>query len=685
MAIKHSDAIDQFVIIHDKEKEQRSFAIEDNAFANAEDAQWDDIGRTSRANRPRYTINRVAPAIAQITGDQRQNTIAINVIPTSSDADKGLADVYKGLIRNIEAQSKAQNAYDCAFDEQVTGGYGGWRIITEFTDDSFDQEIKIKPIKSAASTLYFDSMAQEYDKRDAGFAFLVTAMSKKAFEKEFPDALETSFDVEQYWKNNTWPEGWFSDNVVRVAEYWYKEEVTKEIGLMTDGRILDLEDEKDVIDELAILGTTVVRTRKVKSHKVFMRKMNGVDWISEPQEFPSKYIPLIPVFGKVSNIEGKEFIRGLVRFSKDSQRIYNYATSANIEAVALSPKDPYWLTSIQAKGYTSQLKRYNISNEPFMFYNFDPKAPGPPVRSGAPQVQTALLQQVEQASRDIEATTGMHSASMGNGPQLLSEKSLISQAEKGDRGAFIYSDNLSKSIQYTGDILVDVIPRVVDTQQVIRILNIDGSTEEVEVNVKGIDNLNQPVVDEDTGEQVIVNDLNRGKYDVTVTSGPAFATKRQETVQQLIDLAASSEVFAELTMDIIAKNLDVLEGEELAKRMRSRMIQQGTVEPTEEEAEELGLNEEQPPSPEQIAILENIQSETQKNMADIAKTESEIAINTANTELTLTKADKTNAETLSIVVETMLDKIRLGLPVTQEEVALVINQRDIMIENQIQS
>lgn len=658
----HKKALEQFDAIQTREKEQRELAVEDARFVNVEDGQWDDDATEKRADRPRYTIDRVSPAIDQLVGDQRQNRTSVKVNPVSNGADEDSANLMGGLIRNIESQSKATNAYDMAYDETITGGYGGWRILTEFNDDDvFEQDIKIKPIRSAATSLYFGP-SKEYDKRDAPHAFLVTHMDLEEFKDTYPDASINDFAQDKYRKGIC--SSWFEDNTIRLAEYWLKVPVTKEIALLSDGRVIDLEDEKAVLDELAGSGIEIQKTRKVKSHKVQMYVMNGAEFLGEPQEWAGKYIPLVPEYGRQAFIENEEYTRGAVRKSKDAQRIYNYATSTAIEANALTPKDPYWYTSEQAAGYKTEYENFNVKNSPFMPYNNDPTNPGPPKRSGAPSVQTGLLETVRQAENDLYIVTGMGPPALGMNPGMQSGVALKRQDENGDRGSYIFTDNHSKSIQYTGDILLDLIPRIYDTARVVRVLHLDGKSETVEINQQSLDDFNQPIVDQQTGQTVIVNDLSKGKYEASVETGPAYSTQKDESATQLIELAAASPRFEALATDLIAKNLNILESEELYKRIRKRMILEDAADPTDEEIEEYGLNQQPPPDPNQQAITDNINMQTTKMMADIESTDAK----TRETQI------KMQGEAINNITK-MLDAIKLkqetGVPLTPSDIALL--------------
>jgi hypothetical protein len=348
------EALNRFEIAQNAERNNRQMAVDDAKFVHVKNGQWDEASIQKRKNRPRYTINRIAGAIDQLTGNQRQQNIGIDVKPMSGESNEEKAKIFDGIIRSIEKQSKATNSYDVAFDEVVTGGYGAWRILTEFNDDDiFLQDIVIEPITSACSSVWFDPSAKKYDKRDAGWCFLTLMMTVEAFKDKYPDAEISDFAQEKF--NSGSCQSWFVNGMVRVAEYWKKIRITKHIAQLSDGRIIDLDEEKDVIDELAVNGITVVNQRKVNSHKVVSYIMNGAEVLSQEMPWAGKFIPIIPVFGKVTNIEGIDYVRGLVRNAIDPQRIYNYATSSAIEATALTPKDPIWLTTMQAEGHEKRL------------------------------------------------------------------------------------------------------------------------------------------------------------------------------------------------------------------------------------------------------------------------------------------------------------------------------------------
>jgi hypothetical protein len=666
----HKTALTRFQRIQDKERGQRDLAIEDIKFAQTEGGQWDDDSRARRVNRPMYTINRVAGAVDQLNGDQRQNRTSIKIRPVSGGATEDVAKVMEGLIRNIETQSKAINAYDNGFDETVNGGFGGWRVVTEYPDDDvFDQDIRIKQVLGATNSLWFDPAAQEYDKRDAKHAFYTSIMTKEEREEKYPDNPlgEWPLDTQSLRTNSSGCDVWNSDDGYLVAEYWVKTPINKEIVLLSDGRVIDATEDGGALNELAAAGITEVKRRKAKSHKIEMYVMDGGGILEGPKKWAGKFIPLVPMYGRQTYINGMWYTRGIVRFAKDPARIYNYGTSTAIETTSLTPKDPYWYTPAMISGHESSYENFNTQNSPFMPFNPDPLVPGPPVRTGAPSVNSALLAQIQQASMDLYHVTGMQPPSIGINPELKSGKAIIAQEKQGDRGSFVFEDNKNKSVNYTAEILLDLLPKIYDAQRQEQIMQQDGETESVKIN--------ETVFDNETQEEIIVNDLSIGKYAVVTETGPAFATQRQESARQIIDLIGESSLFESIAMDLVAKDLPILEAKELTKRVRKLYIKNGTVEPTEDEIKELGLDQPQQPDKQQEAITTNIEMQTEELMSKIDERDAKTLKVTIETQNATIKAYKDLMDAYKVQRET-------GIPLSRDDRNIILKQQDIIEEAQ---
>lgn len=646
------------------EEDQRSQALEDINFCHREQSQWDDYSKATRKDRPKYEINKVLQAVRQVLGNMRKSQFSSKVRPSGGEATQEMADVFNGLIRNIENDSNFENVTQVAGKEAITGGFGAWQIVTDYNDDdSFEQSIKIKPIHSATTSVYFDSASSDEHHRDAQYAFVDQEISKIEFEQKYGKSTpQSSISKEEYSSNNNWSER----ETIRISDYWVKIPVKKQIAELSTGEVVDYDDDfKKIEDELTLNDIVVKRTRSVKSHKVQHYKISADKILDGPNDWAGKYIPIVPVYGTQIWIDGQHYYSGMVRFSKDAQRIYNYTTSFKIEQAANSI---FTDRPVVTKRMLAGNEKYWNSNRPGepIVVNPDPRMPGGiPVRLGSTAVNSALVEQTYQADQDVQATTGIYAQSLGNNPREQSGIALQTQQQRGDNGAFEMMDSVARAVQYSTEILIDLLPKIYDTERQERIIHDDGTSKFVPIN--------KEVIDRQTNEPVIYNDLATGKYDVVSSVGPSFKTAREEAANKMAFMMQTAPNVTPLLLDIWAKNLDIPDSEEISKRLRKPMIEQGIATPTEEEKKEMEEAANTPQAQMQAQLQSKLQElqlktveaesrlkaaeaftaeqelkqgkvmftqELQQAEADIDKTESETVKN-------LTLAEKQERETIS--------------------------------------
>ena len=604
------EALERFDEAQSADNVNREKSIEDLRFVDEEDGQWTEQSKAARRGRPMMTFDKTSGAIDQVVGDHLQNRPAIKV-RAAEDDDQDIADIYTGLIRQIE--SKARRAYSTGFKFAAKCGYGVWRILHDYADaESFDQDLMIEPVYNPFTVL-FDPRAQKITKEDGNFAFVFEDMSKGEFEKQYPKADAGSADDFR-------PEGarnsWFTEKDIRVAEYYRKVEEEKTIYLLADGSVVD---EQPAIPEMGMEedpSQRVVNERTTTGYRVEWFKITGKE-ILEQKDCIGKFIPLVPIFGKNTNIDGRFLYRGMVRKAKDAQRLYNYERNAYIEAVALQPKAPFMATAKQIKGYENQWKNINTSNSPILLYNHDKDA-GRPSREPSPMASQGLIAGLQMSSDDIKAATGIFDASLGARGNETSGVALRERQQQGDTATYEYTDELIEAIAYTGRICIDQIPYVYDAPRTISILGEDEQEEVIKIF--------EPVQNLETGEWETKNDLTLGKYDVKVTTGPSYSTRRTETADQLAQITAQNPEIGALVADLYIKSLDLVGGDEAVDRIRKVGIQKGYVEPTDDEKEEAQANQ-KPPNPMKQKAA---QLEMAKREAEVKETQSKAMLNEAS-------------------------------------------------------
>jgi len=575
----------------------RAEAEEDFRFARLGD-QWPTSIRQQRENdhRPCLTINRMPPVIRQVVNDARQNKPSITIHPVDSGADPDTAEVISSLIRNIEYESRAGTAYDTAIDCACTGGFGYWRINTEYCDDTgFDQDIKIQSIPNPFS-IYPDPYSTGATSEDWNTCFVVEHLDKRAFRKKYKGAEEVDWEADGY---AALSDPWLDDGRIQVAEYWRREETVKFIIMLsppTAGEpdendasplIIDLKDyEKNKAFYDQIGSFPIGSPRPVKSHKVIQTILTGAE-VLEENDWAGKYIPIIPVYGDDVFVDGKRHLRSLIRDAKDPQRMLNFWRTSGTELVALSPKAPY----IGPKGaFKTDFDKWETINQAtHAFVEYD--GPTPPQRQGFAGVPQGVLQEALNAADDIKTVTGLHDASLGAKSNETSGRAILARQKEGDTSTFHFIDNLTRAINHSGRVILDLIPPVYSMERIIRIRGENGKSTRTPINQPyaiGPDGqpitkiAGQPlapgvneVMNHETNEITVIvarmHDLSAGKYDLTVEAGPSYTTKREEAANQILAMIQAQPDLATILGDILARNLDWEGAEEIAARMKAML------------------------------------------------------------------------------------------------------------------
>lgn len=541
----------------------RREAEEDFRFYAGE--QWpNDMRRLRQIEaRPCLTINKLPAFVHQVINDQRQNRPSIKVHPVDNGADPEIAQVEQGMIRYIEYNSNADVAYDTAVSHATIGGFGYFTLGTEYVDPrSFDQEIRFRRIQNPFS-VYIDPFSVEPDGSDMRYAFVTEVLSKKEFERQYPKAKAAK-------GNLTVGSGdtallWLSDESVRVAEYYRIETEDATLCRLNTGEDVFKDELPDPLPE----GVVIDKERQSERAKVCWYKINGAE-VLEKTEIPCRWIPVFPVYGDENVVDGHIRRNGMVRFARDPQRMYNFWMTSATEEVSLRPKAPFIGMVGQFDTAKKDWKQANTRSFPFLEYDgqtVDGHLAPPPQRQQMADVPTGVLAMAMHASDNIKATTGIFDASLGAQGNETSGRAITARQREGDTANFHFADNLARTIRHAGRCIVDMIPKVYDTQRVVRILGEDEKMETAEINKP----LEQPEIGQDGAVKLVLNDLTIGQYDVTIGVGPSYSTKRAEFVDAAIQLGQSNPAIWQAAGDLIVRGMDWPQAEEIADRLE-RMV-----------------------------------------------------------------------------------------------------------------
>jgi hypothetical protein len=593
-------------------------------------------GQTINA-RPCLTINKLPQHVRQITNDQRQNRPSGKVIPADDQADPEVAEIFDGIVRHIEYISDADVAYDTACENQVVFGEGYIRLLTEYCDDSsFDQDIKIGRIRNAFS-VYMDPMIQDPCGSDAKWCFITEDVTREDYERMFPDASPIS-TLQQMGVGDQSISQWINENTVRIAEYFYVEHEPATLNLYYGNITAFASSPED--KQMRAQGMKPIRSRKVDRQKVKWCKINGYE-VLEEREWAGKYIPVVRVVGNEYEVDGRIYLSGIVRNAKDPQRMYNYWVSQEAEMLALAPKAPFIGYGGQFEGYETQWKTANTQNWPYLEVNPDATDglgnPLPlPQRAMPPMAQTGLIQAKMGASDDIKNTTGQYDASLGMQGNEKSGRAIMARERQSDTGTYHYVDNLARAVRHLTRQIVDLVPKIYDTQRIARIIGLDGEADMAMIDPTQPEPVRK-IVDQQTGAVIKkIYNPSVGKYDVCVTTGPSYMTKRQEAAESMAQVLQANPALWQVAGDLLVKNFDWPGADDLAKRLR-KMIDPKLLEDNAEASPELMAAQQQMQSMQaemqhMAGMLQNVEKSIENREIEIKEFDAKVKAYQAETQ-----------------------------------------------------
>ena len=293
--------------------------------------------------------------------------------------------------------------------------------------------------------------------------------------------------------------------------------------------------------------------------KVFWSIIEGNELL-EYGEFPSKYLPIIPVYGMDIQYRDNRTIKGIVRDLRDPQSSYNYMKSKEMESVSMTPK-PFvavaegMIDAERIKDYhrlginVLEYKTTDANNNATQTPNFS---------TAQPNIQ--WMQQVTTgAQNDLREVSGIYDTALGANTKVMSGTAIVAQTSNAEAGQYNFTENLQSSIQQTGKVVISLIKPIMGEQGMIRILGEDGQQSIIDLQI--------PQVDPITGQPVMI-DLDFDEMDISVSSAPAYATRRDAGAQAIQDIMQAIPDKAGILADIAVSNLDVPGAQEAAKRLK---------------------------------------------------------------------------------------------------------------------
>lgn len=566
------EAKERFKRCQDWEATARTRFLDDKKFAEADAYnmyQWPEgiQGVRTTQKRPMLTINRARQHNLDILNDARQSRVEIKVRPVRGGATFDSAEMYNGIIKHIEYQSGADSAYQLALKGAVQSGIGWCRLVTDYVgDDSFEQDIFIRPVNDPLS-IYLDPDITKFDGSDARFGFVFTDMPKAEFDALYPELKDTTQNTEL-----APGESWVTSEQVKIAEYFRCVRDENKIYAFTDPQTGQqiVKTEKEIDQELLSLVIDQPETamRSVVQTKVEHFKIIG-DKITEEKVWPGRYVPLARCIGEETVIDGQLDRKGHTRALLDAQRMLNYNFSASVEYGALQSKTPF-IAPMQAIEETQEMwNNANVENYSVLPYKHVDEDGNPiprPERQMPPTGAPVFMQGARDALEQMYLASGQNQADFGQPGNEKSGVAIQQRQRQGDNATYHYLDHQAIMIKFIGKQLIDLIPKVYDTERMVKWRDDVGKETQLKIDPNA-EQVHQVEKGEDDSEQAVLNPTI-GSYDIQADVGPAYATQRQEAFNAFSQLLAGNKELISVVGDIWMQFADIPGGQEAAKRLK---------------------------------------------------------------------------------------------------------------------
>jgi hypothetical protein len=448
-------------------------------------------------------------------------------------------------------ESRADRVYANAFESLLISGDGAFRVCVEYARNNvFDQDIRIKMIDDALSVVW-DRFSVDITGRDARRCFVNDRIPIEEFKAKYGKDTPESRLMDDTIIDRLDGTDWVDHESYQITEYWRLIERKRLMAMFENGKIFILDD--DNYEEIMAENGSPIKTRVTWVTYAQMHLCTGFEILDGPYEYQLNRLPIIRMSGRVTNIAGRRVRYGMVRWMKDAVRMKNYFRSVAAEQLGYAPKAKWMVTASAVEGREDEIREAHTKRDPLMIFNDDAVFGQNVLPVQPPGVEAALLNEAAVNSQDMKDVTGIHDASLGIRSNETSGRAIMARQREGDKGNLQFHDNGNAAILEGGDVINQLLPQIYDGRRIARGIGEDEQIKFVELN----DPYNPNAVD-----------LSVGMFDVALTTGTSYATKRVEAAQAMMDAIQVWPQLMSVAGDLVAKAQDWPGADKLAERLK---------------------------------------------------------------------------------------------------------------------
>lgn len=546
------EARDRFYSAAEAEGPQRRSSLQAKKFLALD--QWaDEIkqqrqgavavqGQPSQPPRPCLTLDCVSEPWQQTINAIQAADFSVKVSPVGVDSSDKTAEVLTGLIRKIQNDAREDDPMGWAGADASGCGIGWALVLSRYEkghkgEPTDDQELYICRIPNCFS-VYTDPASVKRNKSDMRFAFVMHDMATSEFKRQYPKAdLKGLEDFRA--EGDDRDKDWVTETTIRVGSYWHLEE----------------EDGKTV---------------------VYCDTITAVERLDR-QTWGGKTIPLIFVAGREMNVDGEAIYFGITQPAIGPQQMVNFTFSGAAESLALAPKTPFIVAEGQTEGYDQiwqNANRYNYAYLPYKPTSLNGEPVPPPMRTQASQDIQAWASVMTMSLDAVRRTTSFDPA-LGQMPgRQMSADAIEALQQQSVKGLSGYLDGMRRAYLRLGEILLEAIPVYYDRPgRVVQILSLENTAKPAMLNMAhymGPNNQPQPLQPGQPPPPTANADhfdLQSGCYNCVVEVGKSSATRREEGVAALGDLAKTVPELVPKFADLWVSEMDFPGAQAVADRL----------------------------------------------------------------------------------------------------------------------
>lgn len=591
-------------------------------------SHYDDAWRQALPLRFQGQFDMLRKSGRKIIADITSNMVQADFQPIDGTSEE-LGDFLDRMYRTDARRNDSREAFHNAITECIPCGIGGWRLTTEYETDlvgDTKQVIRRVPIYEFNATVFFDPAAKRIDKSDAKWVQVLTAYSEEEY-KELREEYEDDCDScngpgmtpitsnAGLWRGDK--------DLCYVVEHYqrYKKKVT--VIFYTDlfgTPVAFYEDDvKERGEELAAAGY-VEQSRKTITRWCVEKYVVGHDGVLERQDIVGTELPIIPFYGERAYVNGCEHYEGITRLAQDQQRLHNFMLSYLADIVSTSPRPKPIFFQGQIAGYEGMYAENGADNNyPYLLQNqFDESGNqyqnGPVGQMPEQKVPDALIQAIGMMRES------MADVSQSGAPNSIADVDLSGNAVSQlramlDEQSMTYKGHYEFAIRRDAEIYAGMVPDVYDVPRKVVLTGQDGSREDAYVM--------ESIIDLETGENIILNDLRTAKFQVFAEMGAAYESQKQQQRQEITTMLQTippdHPTYSALLYKYIQLS-DGVENQDLKDFAKRQLIISGIKKPETDEEKQM-LAEAQQQSQQPDANMALALAEQEKAKADMAGVE----------------------------------------------------------------